>query len=206
MLLGIGTELFLLDPERSATRRVMVPGRVVEQTPGGFVAELDEPLAIAPGGPAVAFAADGLRFLQQGVTLTDARADAARPTYAFARVGEPVSAEQRQTYRVSVALLGLTATVGDDDGCPLLDVSPEGFGVVSPRTLNLGSSAPVAFAHDGIAISTVARVQTLRERPDGQYRVGFLAPDRHGPARKSLQQMTNAFQRLQLRRMSGTAA
>ena len=205
MLLGVGSDLFLMVPEQSVKRRHLHPGRVVDRRDGSFVAEFGEPVPLAVAGAAVAFGEDGGRFHQQGTVVTDLRPDAARPTYCFDRVGDPVSAEQRQAYRVTVALAGLTAEVGRDAACPVLDVSAEGMGVIAPRPLNLGSMTELHFAHDGDAVTTLARVQTVRERPDGTFRLGLLAPDRKGGARRSLQRLTSAFQRQQLRRMAGAA-
>ncbi len=202
MQLAAGSNLFLMDPQASKTRRVLHAGTVLECHPAAFVATFDPALALAVGAAVVAFAEVRGKFFQQGTIVADVRPGG---TYALDRQGEPVSAEQRQTFRVSVALAGLTAQVGRDKGCPVVDVSPEGFGLIVPAPINLGTMVRVVLTHADGTLTTTARVQTAKPRPDGTTRLGFLAPDRHGDARRTLQAMTGTFQRQHLRRLAGAA-
>jgi hypothetical protein len=54
-------------------------------------------------------------------------------------------------------------------------------------------------------ISASVRVQTMIARPDGKFRIGFLASDKQSAARKFLQKLSATIQREQLSRLSGAA-
>ena len=206
-MLGVGTTMFLLIPNAS-NKRVLYPGKVTESDGLQFVSEFDESITArlpAAGTEMIAYGEMRGKFYQQGATVVELRAGEAKPVIVFARSGDPVSAEQRQTFRVSVALSGIVAKVGDEHGCQVVDLSPEGFGVISSKELKLGSLINVSMALDGQAIANAARVQTAVKRPDGTYRYGLLIANRKDPARRILEQASSAMQRLQLRRLSGAA-
>jgi hypothetical protein len=99
----------------------------------------------------------------------------------------------------------ITVGVGREKSCPVVDVSTEGFAAVTGKKVGLGSVVPVKLNGEGHFFETTARVQTMRERPDGKFRHGFLVPRNNLPARKALQQLTAAMQRLQLKRIRGAA-
>ncbi len=206
-MLGVGTATFLLIPNGS-NKRVLYPGKVVESEAIQFAAEFDEAINSklpVVGAEVIAYGELRGKFYQQGAIIFEIRASDARPVIVFDRVGDAVSAEQRQTFRVSVALSGIVANIGDERNCQVVDLSPEGLGVVSGRELKLGSLIPVSMMVEGQPIANAARVQTAIKRPDGKFRYGLLIPDKKSPARKALERASSSFQRQQLRRLSGAA-
>lgn len=189
----------------NTTERILQPGWVVESNAEGFVAEFEP--GICPEVDCDVNAYGGIRgkFYQQGARVTEIRCREPRPIIAFARCGEVVSAENRQTFRVSTLNAGILAKVGREKNCQIVDISPEGFGAIVRGDLKIGSLVPVEFQYEANSVNAPARVQTVKIRPDGKVRYGFLAPDKFGAARKALQLMTSSLQRAQLRRLSGAA-
>ena len=109
-------------------------------------------------------------------------------------------------FRVSVVTAGMDARIGNERHCAVLDLSAEGFGVIAHTPFPLGSMIHVAVSYNGqTAFSTMVRVQTVKKRRDGNFRYGFLAPDKKSIARKAMQQLSTTIQRMQLRRLSGAA-
>lgn len=203
-MLAAGTEMFLLIPDDS-NGRILHPGKVIESDATSFVAEFDTAISPAIGSDVNTYGEVRSKFFQQGATVTEIRQATPKAIVAFARAGDPVSAENRQTFRVSVISANIIAKVGKEKNCPVVDVSPEGFGVIAKAEFKVGILVPVEFQHAGNVVSAPARVQTIKPRPDGKFRYGFLAPDKKSEARRSLQQITSLMQRIQLRRLAGAA-
>ena len=203
-MLAAGTDMFLLIPDDS-NGRILHPGKVIESDATSFVAQFDTAISPAPASDVNAYGEVRGKFFQQGAKVVEIRQAEPKAVIVFSRFGDPASAENRQTFRVSVVSANIIAKVGKEKNCPVVDVSPEGFGTITKAPFKVGMLVPVEFQHGGHVVSAPARVQTVKPRPDGKFRYGFLAPDKKSEARHSLQQITSIMQRLQLRRLAGAA-
>jgi hypothetical protein len=204
-MLAAGTEMFLSIPD-AANQRALQPGTVIESGVLGFVAEFDVEMAPPVGTAVDAYGDVRGKFFRQGAQVSEIRAAETKSIIVFTRIGEPVSAENRQTFRVSVISANILAKVGNEKNCPVIDVSPEGFGIVAKRELKPGTVVPIEFEHAGHRVEAPARVQTVKRCIDGKYRYGFLCTaGKRGATRTSLQQITSLMQRAQLRRLAGAA-
>jgi hypothetical protein len=226
---SVGNSLFLLLPE-SAQKRVLHPGKVVELQSAAIVCEFQRKLDLPPGTEIlVFFSGTNGRFMQQGALViapeTSPETSAApaiekqpaaaeqpatapapcNPTVTFELVGEAVSAEKRQTYRVSIPLANIKGQVGSEADCHVVDVSPLGCAVVTRREYKIGSTVQVQFACEGHSVAAEMRVQTMKPTPEGRFRYGFFVAEKTSPARKTLMAMSMSIQRQQLKRMSGAA-
>jgi hypothetical protein len=203
-MLAIDTEMFLLIPDASNTR-TLHPGKVIESDAQGFVSEFEEPIAPPVGTDVNAYGKIRGKFFQQGAVVVAVRQTEPHPVIAFTRVGEPVSAENRQTFRVCLALTGIHARIDSEKNCPVVDMSAAGFGAIAAKVYELGTLVPISLEYDGNSISTLARVQTVKERAGGKFRYGFLVSDKKSEPRKVLEQISASIQRQQLRRLAGAA-
>lgn len=196
--------MFLLIPSAS-NARYLYPGKVIQSNSATFSAQFEDPISPQIASDVTALCEVNGKFFQEGAVVLDV-VKGLENCFAFARSGEIVSAESRQTYRVSVAANDdVTLVVGRDASCPVLDVSPEGFAAVTAKQLNLGSVVPITLIGDVHTVHGTARIQTVRERRDGKFRYGFLVPRNDLQARKALQQLSAAMQRRQLKRIRGAA-
>jgi c-di-GMP-binding flagellar brake protein YcgR len=139
------------------------------------------------------------------VTLTQVRGEPIPAVYAFNRTTEPVSAEQRQTFRVSVALADIFAQLGSQRRCQVADISPEGMAIIGSPGLSIGSVQHIGFAYENFRIDADACVQTIKVLATGKVRYGLLIPRSNATARNTLQRLSVALQRTQLRRLAGAA-
>jgi hypothetical protein len=202
-MLSVGNEMYLLIPSLSK-RRVLHPGKVVESNATSFVAEFEESIALPVDSDVNAYCEVRGKFFQQGAVVTEIRTS--EPcVIAFRRNGEPVSAESRQTYRVSLVTSGFTVDVDKERGCQVVDISPEGFAAITSTKLDLGSVLRIRLTGEEQTFETSARVQTVRETSAGKFRYGFLVPQSNRAARNTMQQISVAMQRRQLKRMRGAA-
>lgn len=202
-MLAVGNAVFLLIPSPSK-RRILHPGVVIESDSTTFVAEFEYPVAPPLDSDVNAYCEVNGKFFQQGARVTEIHTGTSC-VIVFQRVGEPVSAESRQTYRVSLVAADFIAQVDKETQCQVLDISPEGFSAITSRKLNLGSLVQIKVAGEGQTFETPARVQTVKERSDGKFRYGFLVPHENIAARKTMQLLSVTMQRLQLKRLRGVA-
>jgi hypothetical protein len=203
-MLANGTPLFLLVPD-SGKKRILHPGKVIGLTDGVFLAQFDNKLTLEEGTEVVAFHTERNKFLQQGAQIVTQTQPTEYPGVAFRLTGEPTSAEQRQIYRVSTTLADITARIGKEANCQIVDVSSEGCAAVTRNEYAIGSAVSVSFTYDCHNVSADARVQTVKVLSPGSYRYGFYVPDKKSPARKALTAIVTAVQREQLKRISRAA-
>lgn len=203
-MLTIGQTMYLLIPT-SNNQRVLHEGKVVESDARSFVAEFASLPVPAVGTDLNAFCEMHGKFFQQGARVREIRTATDPVVIAFDRAGQPISAESRGVFRVCTVTAGIIAQIGDELNCPVVDLSGEGFAIVARGTYALGSVVPVVLAYETSILPCQARVQTMRKRPDGKLRYGFLAPQDEKDTRRRLQQMAAAVQRTQLQRLAGTA-
>jgi hypothetical protein len=127
------------------------------------------------------------------------------PLVGFRTTGEPTSAEGRDRFRVSTVMANLTASVGAEPECPLLDISSTGFAVEATQRYEIGQVVSVTLRYQGRLFSGKARVQSIREREMGSIRYGLHALEDKtsgGDLQKGQQHISAAVEREQLRRLS----
>lgn len=188
-----------------AGKRILHPARIVRVDHGLFTASFDDPdIRPQPGQDATLYFSDHQgAFLQQPVRIDAVMHSEERPTIGFVVTGEPVSAETRQSFRVSTALAGVTADVGSERGRQVLDVSATGLSVVCAGVVALGSRVPITLRFQGEAHAGEAVVQSIEPLSGGRSRVGLhhAAAGAAGMSlRSGLELVTSGVQRRQLRR------
>ena len=135
---------------------------------------------------------------------TDVQAfDNPRPqTFVIQTVGDCISAESRQCFRVSTVLSNRTATIGGESDCDLLDVSITGFSVKASKEYAIGEQVDAIHDHDGRRYTGKACVQSIAPLRNGEFRYGlYCVNDAESKAlTDALQKISMAVQREQLRR------
>ncbi len=188
-----------------AGKRILHPAKIVRVDKGLFTASFDDPSIRPQAGQSATLYFSNLagEFFQQPVRIDAVMQDEQSPTVGFVTVGDPVSAESRQSYRVSTALAGVTADVGKEPACPALDVSATGISVVCSGPVTLGAIIPVAVRFEGTGYSGSAVVQSIEPLSTGRSRVGLhhAAAGAEGMSlKRGLEAVTAGVQRRQLRR------
>lgn len=128
-------------------------------------------------------------------------------TFTIAPVGDAISAESRQYYRVSTMSSDLQASVGDETNLQVQDLSSTGFAVVASERYQIGQTLDVSISHGEEGCHGVASIQSIREFGPGRIRYGMRAldeGDHAGEFLQLLQRISLAVQREQLQR-SGSA-
>lgn len=172
-----------------------------------------EPFAFTPDLEVLMYFHAKREFMQQMARVTEViepEGETDEPTtFVIEPLGDPISAENRQTYRVSTISADLKARVGDEQELDVQDLSATGFAVLASQELQLGQTVPVAIAHDDERCHGFASVQSIREFGPGRIRYGMRAieEDPHtGDFLEVLQRISLSVQREQLQRSGGAAA
>ncbi|MAG31201.1 MAG: hypothetical protein CL908_09985 [Deltaproteobacteria bacterium] len=125
------------------------------------------------------------------------------PAFVIEPVGDAISAESRETYRVSTISASLEAHVGEQDGLQVQDLSATGLAVIASEDYQMGQTIGVAIEHDGEKCHGVAAVQSIRELGPGRIRYGLRAIEEDSETAEFLeilQRISLAVQREQLQR------
>ncbi len=127
---------------------------------------------------------------------------------ALKTIGDMVSAESRQCYRVSTALSDLYTTFDGEKSCSLRDVSVTGFAVTSPKRHKIGQVIDAELRFEGQHYVGQTSIQSVCPTPDGKTRYGVnCVKAAAGPKTliKGVQSISMAVQRQQLSRLAGGA-
>jgi len=203
-MLRAGSVAFVSIPNPD-NRRTLVEGKVVSVQHPVAVMELEALPGLSAGDDVTLFADVRGKFHQQAAKVAAINSETGTVQIEAHLIGEPVSAEQRGTFRVSCIALLLPVHVEKLAGCILADVSPEGLGVITPKPLVVGSMVDASLVIDAFKVQGRFKVQTAKILPNGQMRFGLYQPDRRGDTRKTLEKLAGHLQRMQLKRLSGAA-
>ena len=209
-MMKTGSDILFQEPtcETRRLRRSVVVEASADEFSIQFVAE---PFAFETDQEVLMYFNGKREFMQQigrikEIVEADASSDEAT-TYVIEPVGDAISAESRQNYRVSTLSAGLEATVGTEQSLMVQDLSSTGFAVLASEEYQLGQTIAVEIAHGDEQCHGTASVQSIREFGPGRIRYGMraLEEDPHtGEFLQVLQRISLAVQREQLQR-SGAA-
>ncbi len=144
-------------------------------------------------------------FMQQPATIHSVEQNGEGTVVTFVPLGDPISAESRQHYRVSTVTSDVTAKISDEQGCKVVDISSTGFAAVARGQHDIGTTLDVSMAFEGKSCTGCAAIQSVRERPGGKFRYGLVSIG-SGETRdfqERLNDISLEIQRSQLRRLSG---
>jgi len=200
-----GRPVYLLKPNTS--ERVLVAGIATQVSAEQLVAEFAESISLQPTTNVFLYAELNRRFMQQPARVQAMLQAHPQPIIAFIPTGQPISAESRNTYRVSLAAVDVPARVAKDSKCTVLDVSATGFGVASHSTFKVGDTVNVSISYQGQSCSGEARIQSARNMGPDRFRYGLHAIEAprgrpKNPLQSELGRICAAAQREQLRRLA----
>ncbi|MCP3987423.1 MAG: hypothetical protein GY723_23805 [bacterium] len=144
-------------------------------------------------------------FMQQPATIHSIGQRYGNTVVSFETLGDPVSAESRQHYRVSTVTAEVTASIGGEQDCKVLDISSTGFAAVARGIHEIGTTLDVRLEFESRSCTGSAAIQSVSARAGGKYRYGLVSVS-SGPTKdfqEHLNEVGLEIQRAQLRRLSG---
>ena len=208
MALKEGSRVFLRfdSPSRG---RLLRPGIVQEIREGGLaLAFKARHYAVEIGEEKLVYYNRARDFIQQPV-LVEAKSSGGPPfVLSVKSIGDAVSAGTREEDRVSTIGTGLKATLEDDDGCLIQDVSLSGLAVISKRKYPIGRCLEIAICYGDEEYVGQMEVQCAHPLGGGQTRYGLVGVFDTAEGRglqNGLTRMTLEIQQQHLKRISGSS-
>jgi hypothetical protein len=204
-----GSTIFIRFPNES-NNRILHPVDVTETSGSDNLTVLPEnpDLALEAEQEVLIYFEKKRKFMQQPARV-EALLEGEQGNVAILKtLGEPVSAESRQCYRVSTVLSKLTTTFDGVEGCSLRDVSVTGFAVISSKKYKTGQIIDAELRFEGKRYTGKTSVQSVTEMPEGQFRYGVNCVKTAASPQslsKGVQQISMSVQRQQLNRLAGGA-
>ena len=202
ILLEIPDEYALID----ADRRVLYAGHILEASDGFYSTEIMEHLPKLEEGAELNLYYELRRqFMKQPVRIDSLTQEALQTVIQLETTGNPILAEQRESYRVSAIAAGVTARFGEEANCKVLDVSAAGFSLYAAKQHQVGSALDVVLFFKGQQFSDRALIQSARKLGKSKIRYGLKLVEQGGSGvfKLSLPKLNLAIQRQQMARRSG---
>ena len=201
--IGVG---FFIETRTQSTARILHPAKILGINNGSFTAEIEESgVSLVEGAAFQIYFDVKQKFVKQAASVEAVDDTEPALTVEFITVGEPVSAESRQVFRVSTVMSNLTATLGSAVDCKLLNISALGLALLTTVHHDIGSTLTASVCHDGKTYSGTVCVQSIRVMDKDQIRYGLHCVDGRGSSENleaGLRKLTVTVQRQQLRRLA----
>ncbi len=208
MALKAGSRVFLRfdSPSRG---RLLQPGIVREIWDGRWTLAFEtRHHAVETGEEKLVYYDQASVFVQQPV-LVEAQSSEGPPfVLTLKSIGDTVSAGTREEYRVSTSGTGLTATLEDEDGCLIQNVSLSGLAVISTRKYHVGRCLEIAIRYGDEEYLGPVEIRCVNALDGGKTRYGLLGVFDTAEGRNlqnGLTRMTLEIQQQRLKRISGSS-
>ncbi len=202
-------DIFLRTPEHE-----MLAGKVSATTDKGYNVVFEGwAFRVEDGAEGLVFYEIDGHFMQQPVrvlSVVEKKKDDGenRIRLALETTGDPISAENREYYRVSCYAADVEAQLGGDpEMCDVVDVSETGFAIFADAEYTIGQTLQATLYHNGTPVHGTAVVQSYRAFGK-KNRYGLRAVDDERPKatlKKGLNRIYLVVQREQLARLSGNS-
>ena len=204
-----GQNIFLQLPDETE-QRILHPTKVTGLQESGVTAFVeDQAITVEAGTEAFIYFERKREFMQQSIrieAIMEAEDEESPSIFAFQGTAEPVSAESRQCYRVSLVLADYISDFGDKKRCKVTDVSATGFSCITTESFKMGAVVPATLYLQGQSFEGKTCVQSIKQLDDGTFRYGLhVVKGRDGGTLPNgVQKISMVAQREQLKRLSGT--
>ena len=207
-MLREGSSVYLRHDDSSGDR-VLHAGIIAAMAPDRWTIDFEtsEPL-LEVGDERLIYYHEIKKFIQRPVQVEGRSEDGPLSRVVMTFIGDAVSAETRQEYRISAIDSGLAATLDTEEDCAIQDISISGLGVICRRNHSIGQPLDVTLRYKNDEFSGKMVVQYGRELDVERTRYGLRGLFEAGvgsPLRSGLTRMALAVHRQNLQRFSGAA-
>ena len=170
-----------------------------------YTAELEEEdLVLEDGLDLFIYFEMDRQFMRQPARIGSVVGSEQKTLVEFETIGDPDSAENRQTLRISTVGADLTAAFGSEKKCQVVDISPTGLAVYATKNHEIGSQVDVILLFEGEEFQGTVSIMAAIQRK-GEIRYGAHCVDgakSSSSLKNGLGKITMAIQRQQLARGS----
>ncbi len=189
--------------------RVLHPGIIAEIVQDRCTIEFENSeLPIKTGDGCLIYYHEFQEFVQRPVKVEEQSEIGPLSRVVMKFIGNSISADSRQEYRVSAINAGLTVTLGTEEGCTIQQISMSGLGLVSDRKYSTGQILNVTLHFEDEDFSGRMVIEWIRQLGGDRTQYGLCGlfdAERSDTLRIGLMRFTRAVQRQNLQRVSGAA-
>ncbi len=189
--------------------RVLHPGIIAEIVQDRCTIEFENSeLPIRTGDGCLIYYHEFQEFVQRPVKVEEQSEIGPLSRVVMKFIGNSISADSRQEYRVSAINAGLTVTLGTEEGCTIQEISMSGLGLVSDRKYSTGQILNVTLHFEDEDFSGRMVIEWIRQLGGDRTQYGLCGlfdAERSDTLRIGLMRFTRAVQRQNLQRVSGAA-
>ncbi len=211
-----GSTVFVRLPSESKAR-ILHPMKLSEVAAGDNLMiqpqedglTLDSTLKLEVGMELLIYFDHNRQFMQQAVKVDAVFDGESGPRFILQTLGSPMSAEDRQCYRVRTSVTNISiSSFGDEPDCPMLDISQTGFAVTSSTSYKIGQVVETKITLEGNVYTGPTSIQSVTELTQGRYRYGVNCVKTSNPVNplvNAIHKLSMSVQRQQLNRLAGGA-
>ncbi|MGB0767259.1 MAG: PilZ domain-containing protein [Phycisphaeraceae bacterium] len=200
-MLEAATRIYVTDPNREDN---LIPAVVSETLGEKVIVRFLQPITLTPG------AETELRYHNQHNCFTRVPCQLQRmfssgqyPTGALVLTGDEEVAENRSSFRVTVADDIVQATISGDTQADVVNISAGGIGaVVDIDDYKLGDWIKIALQYDCGEHTGRMQVRSVWAQDDGRFRYGLMADPDEADLVSQLSRITQQLQQVKARRAS----
>ena len=201
------SEIFLKDFAGSF-ERILYPATIIEVRDDLYIVEFEEPHFRPEVEQNVfIFFEYSRNFYQQLTTILEINeTEEGNRQIVLRTVGEAVSAEHRQFYRISTVISEIHAKIGSESECRVSDISIEGVSFISKKKYPMGQTLIVSVFSEMTKISGRMCIQNIRELDNDLVRYGLRVIEEQGTMNElenGLREISTHIEREQLNRLAG---
>jgi hypothetical protein len=166
-----------------------------------YILRFDCSVQAEVGTPLVLFHHIDRRFYtQDGEVQSICRATPTETLVTVQCGGEPVPAENRANFRATTAGREMTATIGRERKCEVVNVSAQGLAAMMSNPPQVGATVEISIEVDNKLVRGSATLRNANRLSCRRYKCGFEVQDKQ--LARALNQLCMAIQREQLRRLA----
>ncbi len=200
------TAIYMLRSGSSEVRS-LVAGTALEIGRGGLVATFDESdVELCAGQEITLYFREGRQFQKQDFRVQGIKRGADRGVrLKLAVCGDKTAGEIRGSERYSTVFEGMTATLGDEPHCLLVDIGEGGMALIAGTKHEPGTSLRLEMWVQEVCYRGSVTVCSVSEAPRGRWRFGLScdADADEDNLRHSLKRLWLTMQMKQLRGIPG---
>ncbi len=203
-MLKTESNIFIKIPDES-TEIALHRAKIVTVKENSYTAELEEEnLTLEDGMDFFVYFDLDRQFMRQAARMGSVVESEQRTQVEFETTGDPDSAANRQTLRISTVGADLAATFGAEKKCQVVDISPTGLAVYATKNHEIGSQVDVILYFEGEEFQGMVQIMAAIPRKNEiRYGVHCIDEAKSGSGLKNgLGKITMTIQRQQLARGS----
>ncbi len=205
-MVGVGSGFYIHIPD-SKNRRILHAAVMISLDENSYTAKLEESeLCLEADQELFVYYDSASDFMQQAAIVEEVGTEELDGAFRFVTTSKPMSAESRQTYRVSTVMDDIFAEIDGKKSCRILDVSSTGVSFLTAAQYTTGKILDISLPFLDYRLQGKICVQSCTKFSSSIYRYGANIASEDKSSRefeKGLQKICIAVQRQQLQRLAG---